>query len=94
MIRIDIGPRVRKTAQRLGPEITAQAEKVLASVAQHFGDPHRHAGLGLRKLGKRSYECRITLQWRLVFIRELDRLTAFDIMNHDQVKAWLKNAGK
>ncbi len=90
MIRVDIGPRVASTARRLGPEVTAQAEAKIAAVAAQFGQPHTHSGLGLRKLGRRSYEVRVWLQWRVVFLHEGDRLTAYDIMNHDEVRAWLK----
>lgn len=90
MIRVDIGPRLVRTAHKLGPEITAKAEQTLSLVAQHFGDAHRHAGLGLRKLGRKSYEARLWLQWRILFIREPDRLTAYDIMDHSQVRTWLK----
>ena len=90
MIRVDIGPRLVRTAHKMGPNIIAKAEQTLALVAQHFGDPHRHAGLGLRKLGRRSYEARPWLQWRIVFIREPDRLTAYDIMDHSEVRTWLK----
>jgi hypothetical protein len=90
MIRVDIGPRVRKKAQRLGSDITAKAGEKIAAVAAHFGNPHEHSGLGLRKLGRRSYELRIWLQWRVVFIHEGDRITAYDIMNQDEVATWLK----
>jgi hypothetical protein len=94
VIRIDIGPRTRKTAERLGPDITAKANDVLRRVAEGFGDPHRHAGTGLRKLGRRSYEARIDLQWRLVFIHEGARLKAYNIMSHDEVSAWLNSPFK
>lgn len=90
MIRVDVGPRVVRTARQLGPEVTAKAEKALALVARHFGDPHRHSGLGLRKLGRNSHEVRGWLRWRIVLIKEADRLTAYDIMDHDGVRAWLK----
>lgn len=90
MIRVDVGPRVRRTARRLGPEFVAKAEAKLAALAERFGDPHRHSGLGLRKLGRNSYEVCIGLQWRIVLIQEPDRLTAYDIMTHDEVRAWLK----
>ena len=89
MIRVDIGPRLVRTARKLGPGIFGKVEKALSEVAAHFGDPHRHTGLGLRKLGRRSYEARIHLDWRIVFIREPDRLTAYDVMDHDQVRGWL-----
>ena len=90
MIRVDIGPRVLRTLKRLGPAITAKAEVTIATVAQHLGGPHRHRGLGLRKLGRRSYEVRLWLQWRVVFLHERDRLTAYDLMDHEGVRRWLK----
>jgi hypothetical protein len=90
MIRVDIGARVVRTARRLGPEFTTKAEEKLTLVAEQFGDPHRHSGLGLRKLGRKSYEIRVWLQWRIVFIKEPDRLTAYDVMNHDEVRVWLR----
>jgi hypothetical protein len=94
MIRVEVGPRLVRTARKLGAKVTAEAEDRLRQVAEQFGDPHRHSGLGLRKLGRLSYEARIWLDWRIVFIREPDRLTAYDIMNHDQVGAWMKGRGR
>ena len=90
MIRVDVGPRVFKSARRLGPSVTAKAEAKIVAVAAQFGNPHAHSGLGLRKLGRRSFEIRVWLQWRVVFILESDCLTAYDIMDHDEVAAWLK----
>ena len=90
MIRVVLTARIRKTAGRLGPELTAEANRIIAAVSESFGQPHAHSGLGLRKLGRRSYEARIGLQWRVVFLHTGDTLTAFDIMTHDEVRAWLK----
>ncbi len=61
MIRVDIGPRVFRSAERLGPKVTAKAEEKIAAIAAQFGNPHAHSGLGLRKLGPRSYEIRVWL---------------------------------
>jgi hypothetical protein len=90
MIRIDINPRLVRSTQKLGSQVTVQVEQKLSAVAKGFGDSHKHSGLGLRKLGRRSYEVRVHLQWRIVFIKEEDRLTAYGLMNHDQVARWLK----
>jgi mRNA-degrading endonuclease RelE of RelBE toxin-antitoxin system len=90
MMRVDVGPRLVRTVRRLGPEIRTKAEEALRLVSEHFGEPHRHSGLGLRKIGRRSYEARVWLEWRIVFIKESDRLTAYDLMDHDQVRLWLK----
>lgn len=91
MIRVVVGSRVGKSLSRLGPEVTAETEKQITKVAAQFGHPHKHSGLGLRKLGKCSYEIRVWRQWRVVFIHSGDTLFAYDVMNHDEVELWLKN---
>ena len=90
MIRVDVGPRLSSSARRLGDRIVAEVEEILTLVSRHFGEPHRHSGLGLRKLGRRSYEARVSRGLRIVFIVEPDRLTAYDLMDHSQVAQWLK----
>jgi len=67
------------------------AEEKLSQCAEHFGNPHRHGGLGIRKLGRRSFEIRLNLDLRIILIREADRLTAYDVMGHEGVRRWLKN---
>jgi len=56
-----------------------------------FGFPHLHSGLGIRRLRKDLFECRAGLHWRIVFLAEKGRLTAYDVMTHDQVKTWLRS---
>lgn len=90
MIRVVLTARIRKTAARLGPELTGEANGIIAAVAESFGQPHPHRRRGLRKLGRRSYEARIGLQWRVIFLHTGDTLTAYDIMAHDEVRAWLQ----
>ena len=91
MIKIEIGPRLLKTLRELGPEVTAAAESKLGQVAADFGKPHSHTRLGLRKIGHRSYEARIGLQWRIVLVEDVGRLLAYDVLNHDGVRRWLKS---
>ena len=91
MIRMDLGPRFLRALRRIKPDITDEAEKRLAQIAAGFGSPHTHGGLGLRKLEHRAYEARIGLHYRLLLIHETDRLTAFDVMAHEEVRRWLKS---
>jgi hypothetical protein len=90
VINILVHPRFDKRLKNFPLEFRARCAMVLTAVSNSFGDVHRHGGVGLRKLGKRSYEARIDLQWRIVFLRDGKNLTAFDIMNHDEVRAWLQ----
>ena len=94
MIRVLLTPRIRKTADKLPAEVRAMASDAISQVAAAFGDPHKHRGLGLRKLARRSYEIRIHLQWRVVFIHSGETLTAYDVMNHDEVSRWLRGQRK
>jgi hypothetical protein len=91
VIRILFGSRLVRSARRLPAQTREKAEAVLRAVAESFGNPHAHSGLGLRKLGPRTWECRIDIHWRIVFIEEADGLRAYDIMDHDEIRAWLKS---
>ena len=88
MIRVDVGPRLSRSARKFGDQIIAEVEAELTLVSRHFGEPRRHSGVGLRKLGRRSFEARVSRGLRIVFIREPDRLTAYDLMDHHQVTQW------
>jgi hypothetical protein len=93
VIRIEVGPQVPKKLRELGPVALAEAEKRLAQLTREFGNPHIHSGLGLRKIGRRSYEIRVWLQWRIVLVHYGEWLLADDVLNHDGVARWLRHRG-
>ena len=90
MMPVLVSPRLRKTAEKFSPELRAKIARAITDAEVAFGDPHRHRGLGLRKLGRRSYEIRVHLQWRVVLLRDDETLVAYDVMDHNQVKCWLR----
>lgn len=94
MIRVLLSERIKKTAEKLSPGLRKKASQAIADVAAAFGEPHRHRGLGLRKLARRSYEVRVHLQWRVVFIHDKSALIAYDVMTHDEVSLWLRGQRK
>ena len=55
-----------------------------------YGQPHLHAGLGLRRIPP-FMECRCGLDLRLVFQRETDSLVFHLCGTQDEVRAFLKN---
>jgi hypothetical protein len=89
VISVFVTPRFKRRLKEF-PALHSKFENALAELAVAFGDVHRHRGLGIRKLGKRSYEIRVHLQWRIILIHDGKNLHAFDIMNHDEVRAWLQ----
>ena len=94
MIFVLVTERIRKAADKLSPDLRDEVSKAIADVAAAFGDPHAYRGLGLRKLARRSYEIRVHLQWRVVFILDGETLIAFDVMDHDEVSRWLRGQRK
>jgi mRNA-degrading endonuclease RelE of RelBE toxin-antitoxin system len=91
MMRVLFGNRFLRSLRKIKPDLTADAEKRLAQVAEEFGKPHVHGGIGLRKIGEKSYECRLDLHYRIVFIHRPGELEAFDIMTHEEVRQWLRS---
>jgi hypothetical protein len=68
----------------------AEVARVLAEVQSGFGYPHRHAGLGLRKLAPDLFECRAGLKLRLVFLARKGVLTFDFAGNHEAVQKHLR----
>ena len=93
-MRVFLSERIKKTAAKLNPELRAEVSAAIEKVAAAFGDPHRHSGLGLRKLARRSYEIRVHRQWRVVFLLDGETLIAYDVMDHNEVSLWLRHQGK
>lgn len=88
MISVELTKRFRKLVRdaRREEEVIA----ALRQVEEGFGQPHRHTGLSIRKLGKNLYECRTSLDWRLVFEAEKGRLTFDFVGDHRAVLNYLR----
>lgn len=68
----------------------AQCPLALCELAEAFGQPHVHAGLGIRKLGGRLFECRGGLGLRFVFQDRPEDLFVSFLGNHVEVRALLR----
>lgn len=77
--------------EKLSAADREQMAESLRALADGFGPPHLHAGIGIRRLRKDLFECRAGRQWRIVFFAEKGLLTAYDVMTHDDLKAWLRD---
>ncbi|MFZ5806025.1 MAG: hypothetical protein ACOY3I_02285 [Verrucomicrobiota bacterium] len=74
----------------LYPEQRREIGEAIAVIQKAFGQPHRHQGIGVRKLARDYYEARIGLQKRLVFENKKNALFFHILGDHDQIKAFLK----
>jgi hypothetical protein len=62
----------------------------LCDLAESFGQPHVHSGLGIRKLGTKLFECRGNRSLRFIFQdRPADIYVSF-LGDHDEIKALLR----
>jgi hypothetical protein len=89
MISVELTKRFKRIVREAGREDEVSA--TLKRVVDGFGDPHAHAGLSIRKLGKALYECRTGLAWRLIFLAQKGVLTFDFAGNHDEVRAYLRD---
>ncbi len=90
MISIELSRRFKKLVSEAGRQDGVSA--TLKLVIEGFGNPHAHSGLSIRKIGRRLYECRTNLAWRLIF--EADKgVLGFDFVgNHDEVQKYLRGS--
>lgn len=90
MTRVFLSKRWLKSLSKLNPEQKAKAESVLRVLVESFGKPHLHAGIGMRKLAPDYYECRIDLRWRILLYLRGNDLLAYEVMSHDELRAFLR----
>ncbi len=60
-------------------------------LVETLGDPHRHSGIGIRKLVRNYYELRVGLDIRLVFRASPDAIHFVFAGNHDEVRTFAKS---
>ena len=85
-----IAPEVLKRLRGLAKEDKTECLLALCELADAFGRPHVHGGLGIRKLGERLFECRGTFALRFLFQDRPAELFVSFLGNHDEVKALLR----
>ncbi len=89
-MKIDFSSRFRRTARRYRGADLDRIQAALDAILEGFGQPHAHAGLGVRKLWGDWFECRAGLDIRLVFRAEKNHLTFHLAGSHDDVKKFLR----
>jgi hypothetical protein len=87
---LSLDPQVLKRLKQL--EKTERVECLLALVelTDAFGQPHRHGGIGIRKLGDSLFECRGNLALRFIFENRVEDLFVFFLGDHAEVRRLLR----
>ncbi len=89
---LTIDSAVLKRLRELPKHERAECLLALCDLAESFGHPHLHSGLGIRKLGDRMFECRGNLALRFIFQNRPEALFVSFLGSHDEVRALLRRA--
>lgn len=85
-----IDPVVLRRLRELPKDNRAECLLVLCELPEAFGRPHAHGGIGIRKLGKKLFECRAGLSLRFIFLDRPNEFYVSFLGNHDEVKKLVK----
>lgn len=84
-------PAVLQRLQSLPKNEKVECLLALCELADAFGRPYVHRGLGIRKLGDKLFECRGNVALRFLFQdRPADLFVSF-LGNHDEIKKLLRS---
>ncbi|MGO9246792.1 MAG: hypothetical protein ACLPT4_16060 [Verrucomicrobiia bacterium] len=89
-LEIFLSERFRAIVREYPKPVRIEIGKSIDLLQAALGQPHRHAGLGLRKLVKNYFEMRVGLDLRLIFKVERDALIFTFAGTHDEVRRFLK----
>jgi mRNA-degrading endonuclease YafQ of YafQ-DinJ toxin-antitoxin module len=90
-MKIALTERFQRDVRDLAPDRKARIFDVLLSLERAMGEPHRHSGLGVRKLHRSGiWEARVGLGLRLVFTSESDLLTLVRVGTHEEIRRYLR----
>lgn len=90
-MRVDLRPAFIRQVRKLPRAQQDAVQQALDGVMDGFGQPHVHAGLGLRKLRHHWFECRAGLELRLVFLAGKGVLIFHLAGDHNDVRRFLKS---
>lgn len=91
-MKIALTERFQRDVRDLDRLKRASLFEVILALPRAVGDPHVHAGLGIRKLhGSGIWEARLGLGLRLVFSLEPGLLTLVRVGSHADVQRYLRD---
>ncbi|MGH7339792.1 MAG: hypothetical protein ACREKH_04810 [Candidatus Rokuibacteriota bacterium] len=90
-MRVLLTERFQRDARDLYDEQRRAVFDVILGLPRAMGDPHTHAGLGIRKLHRSGiWEARAGLGLRLVFGLQPDMLSLVRVGSHEDVRRFLR----
>ena len=90
-MKVLLSARFQHDVRDLDPEQRLALFDVILSLPRAMGEPHRHAGLGIRKLHRSGiFEARVGLGLRLVFALQPELLALARVGSHEEVRRFLR----
>jgi mRNA-degrading endonuclease YafQ of YafQ-DinJ toxin-antitoxin module len=90
-MKVVLTERFQRDVRTLAEDQRAAVFEAILALPRAVGEPHVHAGLGLRKLHRTGiWEVRVGLGLRLVFGLQPDLLTLVRAGSHDDVRRYLR----
>jgi mRNA-degrading endonuclease RelE of RelBE toxin-antitoxin system len=91
-MRLALTERFQRAARDLDERRRAVVFDALLAPPRALGEPHAHAGLGIRKLHASGvWEARVGQELRLVFAQQPGLLTLVTVGHHDEVRRFLRD---
>jgi mRNA-degrading endonuclease RelE of RelBE toxin-antitoxin system len=91
-LKIELDPELIRQLRALDRDARREIGETINQIGSALGLPHRHAGLGLRKLRGPFFEGRIGLKRRLIFETSSDGILYFHLMgSHEDVRKFIKS---
>ena len=90
-LEVNLSTRFLRAAKKLSRSDRAKVQDAIDATAAAWGNPHAHAGVGIRRLKANAFECRSGLELRLIFFAQPGSLTFHGLGNHDEIQSLLKS---
>ena len=89
-MRIALESRFQRDVATLSKEQRSALFEAMLALPKAMGEPHRHRGLGIRKLHASGvWEARVGLGLRLVFAVQPDLVIFVRVGSHDEIRRFL-----
>ncbi len=90
-MRVALTERFQRDVRALSADRRAAVFECILSLPRAIGEPHLHAGLGVRKLHISGiWEAQVGLGIRLVFALEKDVVILVRVGTHDAIRRYLR----
>ena len=90
-MRIALSHRLQRQLEHAPQDLRQQLAEAVKELPRALGQPHRHAGLGVRKIHPRGvFELRLGRECRVVFTQPEKNLVMLHLLgNHNDVQRFL-----